>query len=90
VREMAGLTSDDGFGGVGNVGEGDLERTRARRETKVGRLQFLCEMWGTTLYNLNNSRGFMKIVKLLEGTAGSFLKMSVITAALSKLPVIST
>jgi hypothetical protein len=56
----------------------------------VGRLQFLCERWGTALYNLNNLRGFMKIVKLLEGTAGSFLKMPVITAALSKTAVIST
>jgi hypothetical protein len=28
---MAGLTGDDGVGGVG---EGDLERTGARRETK--------------------------------------------------------
>jgi hypothetical protein len=84
VREMGRLTGDDGVGGIG---EGDLERTRARRGTKVGRLQFLCERWGTTLYNLNNLRGFMKIVKLLEGTAGSFLKMP---RHFPKLPVIST
>jgi hypothetical protein len=31
---MAGMTADDGIDVVGGVGESDLKRTRANRETK--------------------------------------------------------
>jgi hypothetical protein len=30
---MAGTTTDDGIGVIGGVGESDMERTRANRET---------------------------------------------------------
>jgi hypothetical protein len=33
AREMAGMTADDGIGVVGGIGESDMERTRANRET---------------------------------------------------------